>query len=283
LFLGIGLVGAVMTAAYMYRCVHLTFFGEYRGSFEHELVEVHEAEALHAGDELVEVHLAEEQDHLDHAGAHGHSPHESNGTILWPLYILSFFAVTAGLLNNGIWNKFEEWSFARYPDDFKEIVHAPAFNIIVALGSVAIALIGAGVAWAYYTGRLHALENLSERNSLAHAGKTFLARKLYLDDLYENVIVAGIKGPIARGSYWIDRHIIDNVLNNTGRTAMRLGRETYQYIDQKGVDGLVNGIGTVTGETGGAVRRAQTGRLQFYALMLVAGVVLFAALLWIFT
>src|SRR5262249_53309093 len=171
----------------------------------------------------------------------------------------------------------------RYPDDFKEIVHAPAFNIIVAVGSVAIALLGAGIAWAYYTGRLHALENLSERNSLAHTGKTFLVRKLYLDDLYENVIVAGIKGPTRRGSYWIDRHIIDNVLNNTGRTAMRLGRETYQYIDQKGVDGLVNGIGTVTGETGGAVRRAQTGRLQFYALMLVAGVVVFAALLWIFT
>ena len=51
-----------MTAAYMTRCVYLTFFGEYRGSVEHELAEVHEAEVHAEGDELVEHHLAEEQD-----------------------------------------------------------------------------------------------------------------------------------------------------------------------------------------------------------------------------
>ena len=61
-FLVVGLVGAFMTAAYMTRCVYLTFFGEYRGSIAHELAEVHEAEVLAEGDELVEHHLAEEQD-----------------------------------------------------------------------------------------------------------------------------------------------------------------------------------------------------------------------------
>src|SRR5689334_9548856 len=43
-FLVIGIIGAFMTAAYMTRCVYLTFFGEYRGSVAHELAEVHEAE-----------------------------------------------------------------------------------------------------------------------------------------------------------------------------------------------------------------------------------------------
>jgi hypothetical protein len=47
------------------------------------------------------------------------------------------------------------------------------------------------------------------------------------------------------------------------------------------VDGLVNDIGIVTGETGGAVRQVQTGRLQLYALMLVIAVGVFAAVLWI--
>ena len=56
---------------------------------------------------------------------------------------------------------------------------------------------------------------------------------------------------------------------------------TYKYVDQKGVDGIVNGIGVGTGEAGGAVRQIQTGRLQFYALMLVLAVGLFALLLWI--
>ena len=45
----------------------------------------------------------------------------------------------------------------------------------------------------------------------------------------------------------------------------------------------MNGIATLTGESGGEVRKIQTGRLQFYALMLVVAVVIFAGALWIFT
>jgi NADH-quinone oxidoreductase subunit L len=101
--------------------------------------------------------------------------------------------------------------------------------------------------------------------------------------LYENVIVAGIKGPIAAGVYWFNQNVIDNVLNYTGKGAQALGRFTYNYVDQKGVDGLVNGLATLTGDSGGEVRKLQTGRLQFYALMLVAAVVVFAGALWIFT
>ena len=76
-FLVVGLVGAFMTAAYMTRCVYLVFFGEYRGSVAHEIGEVHEAEVLAEGDELVEHHLAEAQDDYlpgfgDHADAHAH-------------------------------------------------------------------------------------------------------------------------------------------------------------------------------------------------------------------
>ena len=56
----IGLVGAFLTAAYMTRCVYLTFFGEYRG--------------------------------------HGH-PHESPKPITVPLIVLAVFSVFAGLAN----------------------------------------------------------------------------------------------------------------------------------------------------------------------------------------
>ena len=47
------------------------------------------------------------------------------------------------------------------------------------------------------------------------------------------------------------------------------------------VDGLVNEIATVTGEAGGDARKIQTGRLQFYALMLVTAVAGVALILWI--
>ena len=113
--------------------------------------------------------------------------------------------------------------------------------------------------------------------------RPFLVNKYYLDVLYTDIIVGNIKGPIAQGAYWFNQHVIDNVLNYAGKGARAAGNFTYNFVDQRVVDGAVNGIGTITGETGGEVRKLQTGRLQFYAFLLVLGVVLFAGLLWIFT
>ena len=154
--------------------------------------------------------------------------------------------------------------------------------MIVAVVSVLIALFGVALAYGYYW-KGQGPQRLSERNRLAHAGKHFLVMKYYLDVLYTDIIVGSIKGPIANAAYWVNQHLIDNVLNDAGRTAVRAGRITYDYIDQRGVDGVVNGLATVTGESGGAVRRVQTGRLQFYALLLVLAVGVFALALWIFT
>jgi NADH-quinone oxidoreductase subunit L len=273
-FLIVGLVGAFLTAAYMTRCIYYTFFGEYRGaSGDHAIPHVDEAEHSPA-DTLAAV----EHD------AHAHEPHESNNLITVPLWILSFFAVFAGFLNFPHFAKFEHWFAPRFPNEFHEIqpiLHPAAFNAILATVSVLVAATAAAIVWAYYQGRLP--QRLSERYAFFRAGKAFLVNKYYLDYLYENVIVAAVKGPIADGAYWFNQHVIDNVLNYTGRGARALGRVTYDYVDQKGVDGLVNGIATLTGESGGEVRKIETGRLQFYALMLVAGVVIFAGALWIFT
>jgi len=146
-FVIVGLVGAFMTAAYMTRCVYLTFFGEYRGSVAHELAEVHEAEVLAEGDELVEHHLAEEQDdYIPGFGAHadaGHAqgPHESNRIITGPLWVLTFFAAFAGLINAPGIEKFEQWFTPRVA--FVPLETAK-FSVPLAVVSVAIALLGIG-------------------------------------------------------------------------------------------------------------------------------------------
>jgi NADH-quinone oxidoreductase subunit L len=269
-FVFVGLIGAFMTAAYMTRCIYLTFFGEYRGDHAHDAP----SEAEHVPDTVVDSH--------ESVDAHGHAgPHESNWLLTMPLWVLSAFAIFAGLINFPHFAKFEKWFQPR--TFFVENPPEVAFNPILAAISVAIALVGVGLAWAFYTGRLAALRELSARNAAARVGKTILVNKYYLDWLYTDVIVGAIKGPIASGVYWFNQKVIDNVLNYTGRGARELGHITYDYIDQKGVDGLVNGLATVTGESGGAVRKIQTGRLQFYALMLVTAVGLFAVALWIFT
>jgi len=273
LFLVIGLIGAFMTAAYMTRCVYLTFHGEYRGA--------HDPHAIGPADEAEHDPIdTEESIELD---VHLHPPHESNRLITVPLWVLSFFAVFAGFLNFPHFSKFERWFQPRFPAEFAglpTLAHPAAFNAILAAISVLIAGSAIGIVWAYYQGKLP--QGLSERNAVAGAGKRFLVNKYYLDYLYENIIVAGIKGPIAAGVYWFNQNVIDNVLNYTGRGARALGQFTYDYVDQKGVDGLVNEIGTITGDSGGEVRKLQTGRLQFYALMLVVAVVIFAGALWIF-
>ena len=53
------------------------------------------------------------------------------------------------------------------------------------------------------------------------------------------------------------------------------------YFDNRGVDGLVNGLAAVIGGTSGRMRRVQTGFVRSYALsMFVGAVLLVAALCW---
>ena len=53
----------------------------------------------------------------------------------------------------------------------------------------------------------------------------------------------------------------------------------YRDVDQLVVDGVVNGTGLVSEESGQFLRRMQTGKVQQYAAILFAGVVVLAGVL----
>jgi NADH-quinone oxidoreductase subunit L len=148
---------------------------------------------------------------------------------------------------------------------------------------VSVAVIAIGIAaylW-FQREELGPFRGFTQRNALARAGYRFLENKLYLDDLYEKVIVAGIRAPIAQGVYWFDQHVIDGVVNGIGRGAARAARALYDVVDQRVVDGAVNGLAETTGETGGLLRYVQSGRVQRYALTLFAAVAALSLALWI--
>jgi NADH-quinone oxidoreductase subunit L len=161
-------------------------------------------------------------------------------------------------------------------------VHAE-FDYAAAIISVTIALVGIGIAaylW-FQREELGRFKGLTERNGFARVGYTFLENKYYLDHLYEDVIVRGIREPIARASYWVNQHVIDGVVNGAGRGAARFGTAVYDAVDQGTVDGAINLLGRETGAAGGEIRKVQSGRVQRYALLLFAGVGLFSLALLI--
>jgi NADH-quinone oxidoreductase subunit L len=59
-----------------------------------------------------------------------------------------------------------------------------------------------------------------------------------------------------------------------------VGRFTYEVIDQKGVDGLVNGAGFSAEEGGSLLRTIQTGRVQQYAAVMFGAAFVFAVVLY---
>jgi NADH-quinone oxidoreductase subunit L len=210
----------------------------------------------------------------------GHGePHESPRAITVPLIVLAGFSVVAGFANATALEieKFTEWVEPTVA--FPALEH-PEFELAGAALALAVALLGVLVSYAYWFRNLGP-QGLTARNPLARAGYRFLENKYYLDALYENVIVASIKGAIARASYWVNQKVIDGAVNGLGTGAAQVGRFAYDVVDQKGVDGAVNGIAVSTGEAGGLLRYVQSGRVQRYALLLFGAVALLSLALYI--
>jgi NADH-quinone oxidoreductase subunit L len=230
--LAVGLVGAFMTAAYMARCVHLTFHGEYRG--------------------------------------HGH-PHESPRSMTVPLMILAVPSVLIGLINAPGIAKFTHWVAFEPGVEHFHLEHHD-FNPTLAGISTLVAAGGLLVGTMVFLWHNAPARGAWKRVPAFQKLNTFLVEKYYLDKLFVGGVVGSIKGPIARATYWVNQKVIDGVVNGVGVGTKLIGRFTYDVLDQKGVDGIVNGIGATASETGGVLRLVQSGRVQQYALMLFAAV-----------
>ncbi len=233
LMLIVGLAGAFMTAAYMTRACYLIFAGEYRG--------------------------------------HGH-PHESPPSMAWPLRILAVPAVLAGLLNAPGIELFHGWVEFEVPG-VEPFLHAHEFNPVLAVGSLAVALLGIAIASAYYF--RGALVGLSDRLPVLKVGHRVLVNKYYLDDLFL-AIIRGIQYPIAKGAYWVNQHVLDGVINGVGKGAQAGAHLVYDVIDQRVIDGAVNGAGLSAEEGGSILRHVQTGKVQQYAALLFGAVAVLA-------
>jgi NADH-quinone oxidoreductase subunit L len=219
----------------MTRAVLLTFFGEYRGHATH-------------GESLEAVHAAR--------------PHESPWAITVPLIILAAGSFGVGFINASAFrvHLFGEW--VHVGTEFT----AEAFNYGFAAVSVLGALAGIAVGYRLYA-------RWRERDPLRRLGPAygFLERKYLLDDLYLRGVIRPIQYPLAAAVYWTNQHVLDALVDGAAWTARKTA-VLIVLVDRYVVDGVVNGLGTVTRGVGRGLRTVQTGRVQWYATALFVGV-----------
>jgi NADH-quinone oxidoreductase subunit L len=263
----VGYGTALMTAFYMFRLMYLTFHGRPRMSHE------------------VEHHI-----------------HESPKSMTVPLVILAFFSLFAGFLgwphSLGGSNRFEKFlepvfakearvlqtedESAQLAAGVKEEQHSSGTEYFLMIFSVAAAVAGWGMAWRTYR---HADKGYTEPIAAgAPPVYSTLLNKYYVDEAYDYAFTGrrkvgdmrlGIMGA-GEASSWIDSNVIDGTVNGAGWIT-RFSGTLSNWWDKWIIDGvLVNGPAILARLLSYPARLVQWGLVQWYALVMVAGLLGFA-------
>lgn len=197
----VGVAGAMITAFYMFRAYATTFLGKFRGT-------------------------GEQQHHLQ----------ESPAAMTIPLIVLAILAVVAGFLgipelfakNSNLLGQFLHPVFA---DGVKEMETIPASVEWMLMGiSTVLALVMV----------LYSLSRFSKNPELGEpAGiRKWFADKLYVDELYEAIIIKPINALAGFFNRVVEKSLIDGVVNGTGRL-VQYGSRQLRYLQSGQVGGYV--------------------------------------------
>ncbi len=183
-----------------------------------------------------------EEEHQEHG-----SIHESPWSMTFPLVFLAVPSVIIGFMglpwDSKIANLLnpEEAETAAKAFELKEFLP-------LALASVVIASTGIIIAYqAYFVKKINLSFLFAEKFPRINQ---FLSNKWYLDDINEKLFVKGSR---------------------------KLAKEVLE-VDSKVVDGVVNLTGLITLGSGEGLKYFETGRAQFYALIVFGGVILLVAI-----
>jgi NADH-quinone oxidoreductase subunit L len=246
----IGVVGAFMTAFYMFRLIYMTFYG--RSRVDHEVL---------------------------------HHVHESPPIMTVPLIILAILSVVGGMLlgvppEHGWIHRFlgavvghgvshtasglaEAASAVQEPAP-GGVPHA--LDVLLMLISVTVGALGWGLAWFMYTRRTDIPDYLAEKYRDVYE---LLLNKYWVDELYEFVFVRGGKA-LANFLWRFDERVIDGAVNGASHLVIQSSEESGRF-DLQTIDGSVNGLSVVIRFGARAFRLLQTGFVQNYVLAMVLG------------
>ena len=249
----IGWVTAGITAFYMFRMYFSTFEGKFRGNDEKIKVKLKNAAAALAEKsgtvELVPnfgpgaMKKGELSSHSH--DSHSHEPHESPWTMSLPLVVLAIPSMLIGLVGTPYANYFEQFIFPPSETLAEVMEKAAEFDshefYIMAGSSVAVSVIGITLAVLMYLARKidpsAIAKNIQPLYDLS-------LNKWYFDDIYHRVFVLGLR---------------------------RVARQVME-VDFRVVDGAVNLTGFFTLVSGEGLKYLESGRVQFYALIVFGAV-----------
>jgi NADH-quinone oxidoreductase subunit L len=258
----IGFATALMTSFYMFRLMFLTFHGSSRMSHEVE-----------------------------------HHVHESPKSMTIPLIILAVCSISAGWLSwphslggSARFEKFLEPVFANEAQVFreegkgkqlaageKETEHTSPMEYALMGLSLAAGITGWGMAWqAYRDAGKGYVEPIAAKAPPLY---DLLYHKYYVDEGYDYAFTGrrkvgntrlGVLG-LGEASSWFDSHVIDAAVNDVGWVTRATGSFS-SWWDKWIIDGIgVNGPPVVARMLSIPARALQWGLVQWYALVMVAG------------
>jgi NADH-quinone oxidoreductase subunit L len=260
----------------------------------------------HKDDHEVSHGPADDHGHA-HDAAHGHGhgpwhgPHESPQAMTVPLMALAVGAIVAGFVSvppalggHAVLEHFLAPSFTAAvgadhgagaaaiegqaaataaPAAHEEPHISRAAELGLMAFSVTIALIGIVTAYRFYVQNPAIAQGLKERYAGAHS---LLYNKYFVDELYDATFIKGtMKGSF--GLWGFDRRVVDGAVNGTGWTTV-FASWISGLLDRYVVDGAVNLVGRSSEESSFVFRRVQTGLVQNYALLMLAGVCAFVSI-----
>ncbi len=170
----------------------------------------------------------------------GVHPHESPATMTVPMVLLAVGSVVSGgllVLGGGL----QQWLVPSVGPSEEVGVHTISPVVLTLL---TLLVVVGGVAGAYFA---YGRRPVPQTAPVAVTPVTLAARRnLYLDALNESVLM--------RPGQYLTRALV--------------------YVDNRGIDGAVNGLAAGIGGSSGRLRRLQTGFVRSYALSMFGGAVL---------
>ena len=134
--------------------------------------------------------------------------------------------------------------------------------------SVAVAFTGLGLAFAWYAkGHGAVPAKIAERFPGVYRA---VSNKYYVDEAYEAVFVEGLAKGGGNLLWDFDAGFVDGIVNGVRHVTVALSWVA-SFFDQYVVDGLVNGVAYVFQASYRVFKRAQTGHVQNYALVMGGG------------